>query len=103
MSFLVYAWGRYRTRTGSIFIDGLVGGMFLSFLMDSEENCADRGFTQVYFYIGLLHFICGIAENLGQYAEEASAEDGVISPMEKWLIWATVAAVQVLRVLGFPC
>ena len=49
--------------------------MFLSFLMATEEACADTSFIQVYFIIGMLHFMCGIIGNFGDYAEEASAED----------------------------
>ena len=48
VTFLSYAMGRYQTRTGSLFLDGLVGGMFLSFLMDTGETCMDRNFTQVF-------------------------------------------------------
>ena len=53
VTFLSYAMGRYQTRTGSLFLDGLVGGMFLSFLMDTGETCMDRSFTKLYFVIGI--------------------------------------------------
>jgi len=102
VSFLAYAWGRYSAMSGSIFLDGLVGGMFLAFLMSTEEACADRGFMQVYFIIGMLHFLCGIVENLRDYAEEASAEDGVVSKMEKSLIWLTSVIVHLLRIVEMP-
>ena len=59
VTFFSYTMGRYQRRTGSLFLDGLVGGMFLSFLMDTGETCMDRSFTQVYFIIGIFHFICG--------------------------------------------
>jgi len=76
--------------------------MFLTFLMSTDEACMDKNFTQMYFIIGILHFICGIVENLSLYAEEASAEDGVISTMEKWLIWLTTMISQVLRIAEMP-
>ena len=76
--------------------------MFLTFLMSTDEACMDKSFTQMYFIIGILHFICGIVENLSLYAEEASAEDGVISTMEKWLIWLTSMISQVLRIAEMP-
>ena len=43
-SFYTFCVARYKARTGSIFLDGLVGGMFLSFLLDTGEKCAEVNF-----------------------------------------------------------
>jgi hypothetical protein len=62
-----------------------VGGMFLFFF----QNCMDRSFTQVYFVIGIFHFICGVVENLDKYAYQSSAMDGTISNVERKLMWSS--------------
>jgi len=76
--------------------------MFLSFLMDTGESCQDRSFTTTFFVIGMSHFICGIVENLAEYADEAAALDGSISPLEDKIRWATWLMLQALRVAQFP-
>ena len=59
--FLDYSCHRYLDVRTSIFIDGLVGGMFLSFLLDTDEKCQDTSFTGTFFTISLLHFLSKIA------------------------------------------
>eukprot|EP00092_Neocalanus_flemingeri_P026627 GFUD01028861.1.p1 GENE.GFUD01028861.1~~GFUD01028861.1.p1 ORF type:complete len:420 (-),score=137.67 GFUD01028861.1:132-1391(-) len=100
--FLSFAASRYKARPGSIFLDGLVGGMFLSFLMDTEETCHDRFFVLMFFIIGMSHFICGIVENLDEYADQAAALDEDISLLETRIRWTTWLMLQVLRLTQFP-
>jgi len=76
--------------------------MFLSFLMDTGETCQDRSFTYTFFVIGMIHFICGIVENLAEYADQAAALDGSISPLEDKIMWASWLLLQGLRVAEFP-
>lgn len=83
--FLEFALGQYLARTDSIFLDGLVGGMFLTFLMDTPDNCQDRTFTQWYFVIGVMHFVSGMMNNMKEYAEMAADQDGAISVVEKYM------------------
>ena len=75
-----------------------VGGMFLFFF----QNCMDRSFTQVYFVIGIFHFICGVVENLDKYAYQSSAMDGTISNVEGKLTWYSWLLVQILRIAKVP-
>jgi len=73
----------YRKSRGSIFIGGLVGGMFLSFLMDDDDKCADRSFTNVFFIIGILHFLANILSGAAAYAEKAGAADKEVTLLER--------------------
>ena len=100
--FLLYAYNRFKSNTGSIFLDGLVGGMFLTFLMDTEDNCDERTFTIIFFIIGILHFISSIVQNLSEYAEAAAALDGVISPVENIISWCSWLVLQTLRLVQLP-
>ena len=81
--FLRYFSYCYRKSRGSIFIGGLVGGMFLSFLMDEDDKCADRSFTTVFFIIGILHFLANILSGAASYAEKASAADKEVTLLER--------------------
>jgi len=81
--FLRYFSYCYRKSRGSIFIGGLVGGMFLSFLMDEDDKCADRSFTNVFFIIGILHFLANILSGAASYAEKASAADKEVTLLER--------------------
>ena len=76
--------------------------MFLSFLMDEGESCMDRTFTDIFFVIGMFHFVCGIVEELTQYAEQASDLDGVISPLEDKIMWSSWLLLHALRLAEFP-
>ena len=87
----------------SIILDALVGGMFLSFLMDTADNCDDETFTNIFFVIGILHFISNISSNLADYGRRAAEADGE----ETWLELKTRRACEVLqhavKAFMFPC
>jgi len=76
--------------------------MFLSYLMDMGDTCMDKTFTSIFFVIGMFHFVCGIVEELTQYAEQASDLDGVISPMEDKIMWSSWLLLHALRLAEFP-
>ena len=73
----------YRKSRGSIFIGGLVGGMFLSFLMDEDDKCADRSFTNAFFVIGILHFLSNILSGAAAYASKAAEADKEVTLLER--------------------
>jgi len=73
----------YRKSRGSIFVGGLVGGMFLSFLMDEDDKCADRLFTTAFFVIGILHFLANILSGAAAYASKASEADKEVTLLER--------------------
>ena len=83
MSFLGYFSYCYRKSRGSIFIGGLVGGMFLSFLMDEDEKCHDRWFTTVFFVIGILHFLSNTLSGAAAYAKKAREADQEVTLLER--------------------
>ena len=39
----------------AVFLNELVGGMFLAFLLDTEEKCEERNLMSLFFYVGLAH------------------------------------------------
>ena len=73
----------YRKSRGSIFIGGLVGGMFLSFLLDEDEKCMDRSFTTAFFIIGISHFMSNILGGAAAYARKACEQDGEVTVLER--------------------
>ena len=87
----------------SIILDALVGGMFLSFLMDTANNCDDKSFTNIFFIIGILHFISNIASNLADYGKRAAEADGE----ETWLELKTRQGCEIMqhtvKAIMFPC
>jgi len=94
---------RYKGRTGSIFLDGLVGGMFLSFLLDiSEEKCADSGFTNLFFVIGLSHYISKTVGDLVDYSNAAAKKDKLITKMEMILGKAGFIIQHIIRIVQYP-
>jgi len=94
---------RYKVRTGSIFLDGLVGGMFLSFLLDiSEEKCADSGFTTLFFVIGLSHYTSETVGDLVEYSNAAAKKDKVITMMEMILGKAGFIIQHCIRIVQYP-
>ena len=57
--------------------------------------------TIIFFVVGMFHFVCGIVEELSQYAEQASDLDGVISPMEDKIMWSSWLLLHALRLAQF--
>ena len=72
--------GYYRTqywhRTGSIFLEGLVDGMFLAFLLDTNYKCDDKGFIITFLAIATSHFCSDIIVDMADYFKVAAASDG---------------------------
>ena len=58
---------------GSIIQDGLVGGMFLTFLLDTDQDCGDTDFTFAFFLVGMLHYISNNLSMLHVYGRRAVA------------------------------
>ena len=87
----------------SIILDALVGGMFLSFLIDTATNCDDETFTNIFFVIGILHFISNFSSNLADYGKRAADLDGE----ETWLEVKTRRPGEILqhtvKAFMFPC
>jgi len=97
-----YLFARFLSMPGSIFLDGLVGGMFLSFLLEDEDSCEDKNFTRVFFTVGLSHFLCHILQSLADYAERALSVDAEVSTLEVIINWTTWVLLHLGRVVQFP-
>ena len=100
--FLNYSCHRYLDVRTSIFIDGLVGGMFLSFLLDTDEKCQDTSFTGTFFTISLLHFLSKIVNNLAEYSHQASQMDGKETLMERRISLICILVQHLVKVTEFP-
>ena len=100
--FLNYSCHRYLDVRTSIFIDGLVGGMFLSFLLDTDEKCQDTSFTGTFFTISLLHFLSKIVNNLAEYSHQASQMDGKETLMEQRISLICILVQHLVKVTEFP-
>lgn len=101
-NFFVYAFTRYLDVRSSIFIDGLVGGMFLSFLLDTEHRCQDRTFTRVFFIIGILHFLSKIAGNLVEYSHKVASMDNTETSLERRAALFCILVQHLVKVSQFP-
>lgn len=101
-SLATFCMARYKPRTSSIFLDGLVGGMFLSFLLDTSEKCADQDFTMLFFYIGLFHYISKTVEDMADYSKAASKKDKVITKMERFIMTAGFFILHMIRLVQYP-
>ena len=97
-----YCLERYKGRTGSIFLDGLVGGMFLNFLLDTKEHCAERDFTELFFWIGLAHYISTTVKDMSEYAKAAAEKDKVITKMEMILDNGGFYMLHFIRIAQYP-
>ena len=88
---------RYRSKRSSIFLDGLVGGMFLAALLDTDhrvyklglyDKCDSKELIGVLFYIGMAHFRSLVLVELAAYSQEAAGADGVeTSPCQVRRVW----------------
>jgi hypothetical protein len=101
-SLLRYYAARYEHRTGSIFLDGLVGGMFLAFLLDTEDKCDAKEFVSIFFYIGLVHFLSKIFQDMSDYSSEVGERDGVETSVEKMIKKTFPFVLHVIRTIQFP-
>jgi len=102
VEFLNFSCHRYLDVRTSIFIDGLVGGMFLSFLLDTDEKCQDTSFTGTFFTISLLHFLSKIVNNLAEYSHQASQMDGKETLMERRISLICILVQHLVKVTEFP-
>ena len=100
--FLSYSWNRYRSCRNSIFLDGLVGGMFLSFLIDTDDKCQDRSFKHTFVTISLFHFLSTIVNNLARYSRQASQMHGKGTLMERRIALVCVLIQHLVKVTEFP-
>ena len=57
----------------SIIQDGLVGGMFLTFLLDTFAKCKDETFINVFMLVGILHYVSNNLSMLYVYGRRAVA------------------------------
>ena len=97
MSFLGYFSYCYRKSRGSIFIGGLVGGMFLSFLMDTSDSCAAKEFMSVFFYISLSHFGSLVLGDLMSYGTRVCRQDDEETWMEKAILAVFPYLLHIMR------
>jgi len=100
--FLGYFSYCYRKSRGSIFIGGLVGGMFLSFLMDEDEKCYDRSFTNVFFVIGILHYVANTLSGAAAYAKKACEADQEVTLLERKCQLFIIFLQHLVKVAQYP-
>jgi len=101
-TFLTFFRGKYWERTDSIFMGALVGGLFLSYLLDNDTTCDDRDFTKLYFVIGLSHYISNTLKNMRDYSSHVATFDNEISKLEVWIGVILAYAQHFIKLAQFP-
>ena len=101
-SLFQYYFSRYKERTDSLFLDGLVGGMFFAFLLDDPDKCDDKVFVHVFFYIGLAHFLSKIIDDLDKYSSAVGRRDGVETVLERWIARIVPFVLHLVKLVQFP-
>jgi len=99
---LKYYLARLKDRTGSIYLDGLVGGMFLAFLLDTSETCDNKAFINVFFYIGMTHYASLVIGDQMDYSRRAAAHDDKETKMEKVIQSAFPVLLHIIRLVQYP-
>ena len=99
---LRYYFTAYSRRTTSIFLDGLMGGMFLEYLLDTEEKCAEREFIKTFLYIAIGRYSSTVIQDMGDYAKVAAAVDGRRTKLERLVQRALPYLLHLLRLVQFP-
>jgi len=102
-SLFKHVYERFSYFRGSIFPDGLVAGMFLLFLIHTHDACHDDQFVDIFFYIGISHFICNTVRDLSIFAIKSSAFDKRVIWRCKWVILLVLRFAQycIVIVLGY--
>ena len=99
---LHYYFEQYSRRTSSIFLDGLVGGMFLSYLLDIAFKCDDKLFIATFFYISIAHYCSKVIEDMGDYSRAAAASDGRRTRLERLLEAGLPYLLHLVRLVQLP-
>ena len=99
---LQYYFEQYSRRTGSIFLDGLVGGMFLSYLLKIGFRCDDEKFVATFFYISIAHYCSKVIEDMGNYSGAAAAGDGRETRVEAVVRRCLPYLLHLLRLVQLP-
>jgi len=99
---LKYYLARLKNRTNSIFLDGLVGGMFLAFLLDTSDTCDNKDFIKVFFYIGLSHYASLVLSDQMDFSRRAAAQDDEETWMEKIIGSAFPVLLHIIRLVQYP-
>ena len=100
-TFIVFARKRFLLNCGSIYVNGIVGGIFMEYLLHDDEDCWNDGYINVFLIITVLHFICGVREHLSQNASLVFETDGKISRIEKVIQQNIFYLQQVFRLIEF--
>jgi len=99
---LKYYLSRLKNRTNSIYLDGLVGGMFLAFLLDTSDSCDNKDFINVFFYIGLSHYASLVLRDQMDFSQRAAAQDDEETWMEKIIGSTFPVLLQIIRLVQYP-
>jgi len=99
---LKYYSARYKDRTNSIYLDGLVGGMFLAFLLDTSDSCDNKEFIGVFFYIGLSHYASLVLQDQMDFSRRAAAQDDEETWMERIIQSAFPVLLHIIRLVQYP-
>ena len=101
VSFLGFAKKRFLLKSSSVYVDGIIGGVFLNHLLHDDNDCQEEDYTHLFFLIGILHFLCGLSERLSEYASFVFGMDGSVSKTEEVINRVIFALRQFLRLVQF--
>jgi len=99
---LKYYFARLKQRRESIYLDGLVGGMFLAFLLDTSDTCDNKEFINVFFYIGLSHYVSLVIGDQMAFSRRAAAQDDQETRMEKIIQSVFPVVLHIIRLVQYP-
>ena len=79
-----------------------MGGMFLEYLLDTAQKCAEREFIGTFLWVAIAHFCSLVIKDMGDYAETAAAIDGKRTRLERLVQLALPYLLHLLRLVQFP-
>ena len=82
----------------AVFLDELVGGMFLAFLLDTKEKCEERNLMSLFFYIGLAHFISKTMEDTRKAGRRNNVETFLVRIITRVFPYI----LHLVRIVEFP-
>jgi hypothetical protein len=85
-----------------LFLDGLVGGMVISFLLNTEEQCDDKEFLNIFFLVSATHFASRILQKMANFSTKAAAIDELETFMERQYRKLFPILLHLVRISQFP-
>lgn len=85
----------------SIFLDHLVSGLLLGYLLDGGGKCKVEFYLQVFLLIGISHVLVFLLKEMVKYAKEAGKYDNHATKLERGLQWLAKRCHYVILILQF--